>query len=380
MIYLDNAATTLKKPEEVAEAVFEALHTFGNASRGVNEATLTSMCRIEETRELLAELFHFSYPERVIFTMNATESLNLVIKGILDPGDHVITTALEHNSVLRPLYLMEEQGVSLTILPSNRAGQIDYEKMEAAIQENTKAIICTHASNLTGNVLDLERIGKICKKHQIMLIADAAQTAGSLPIDMEKMNLSVLCFTGHKGLYGPQGTGGLCIAPDVVVRPLKSGGTGIQSFLKHQPDVFPEALEAGTLNGHGIAGLHAALLYREKIGSDVIRKKEQQLMWRFYEGVKKIQNVTIYGAFEMKERAPIVSLNIDTYDSAAVSDELMMRFSIATRAGAHCAPLMHEALGTTKQGAVRFSFSYFNESEEIDQAIEAIKILATEER
>lgn len=378
MIYFDNAATTLKKPPEVAEAVKNAILTMGNASRGAHDAALSSMRMLYETRTMLCDMFHGDCPERTIFTMNSTMALNIAIQGALSAGDHVITTALEHNSVLRPLYLMQNRGVSLTILPADRQGKICYEDFEKNICASTKAIICTHASNLTGNVLDLAYIGDICRRYGLLFIVDASQTAGVLPIDMKKYNISILCFTGHKGLLGPQGTGGLLVREGITIRPLLTGGSGIHSYSKIQPEEYPTALEAGTINTHGIAGLHAALEYLHREGQARLYQKEQELMWSFYRQVCEIPLVRVYGDFEQKKRAPIVTLNIGDYEAGLVSDELLTRFEIATRAGAHCAPLMHEALGTKEQGAVRFSFSHFNTMDEINRGIEAVRILATE--
>ncbi len=379
MIYLDNAATSFRKPEEVRKAVSDALVSLGNSGRGAHGASLDASRLIFDTRRLLAELFHGGDPSRVAFTANSTASLNMAIQGLLEPGDHVITTMMEHNSVLRPLYRMEEQGVDLTILPADERGRVKYEDFEDAVRTNTKAVVCTHASNLTGNINDLEIIGSICKKHGILLVVDASQTAGVFDIDMEKMGIHVLCFTGHKGLLGPQGTGGICVRQGISLRPFLVGGSGVKSYLKSQPEEMPEALEAGTLNGHGIAGLHAALLYLEKTGIETIRERELLLMRRFYEGVKDIPGVRVYGDFSDQAllcRAPVVALNIRDYDSGEVADELAFSYDIYTRAGAHCAPLMHQALGTVEQGAVRFSMSHYNEEEEIDKAIQAVRELS----
>lgn len=379
MIYMDNAATTMRKPKAVAEAVVNAMNSLGNAGRGANEASLGAARIIYDTRALLAEFFGAENPRQIVFTSNSTEALNIAIKGILNSGDHVITTMLEHNSVLRPLYEMEEKGVELSIVKSDRTGKISYEEMEQAIRSNTKAIVCTHASNLTGNMIDIERVGEIAKNHGLLFIVDASQTAGVYPIDVQKMHIDLLCFTGHKSLLGPQGTGGLYVREGVKVRPLKSGGSGVQTYSKTHPLEMPTALEAGTLNGHGIAGLHAALLYLKEEGIARIREKELEHMWQFYNGIKDIPNVKVYGDFETEKRCPIVTLNIGEYDSSEVSDELLVAYGISTRPGAHCAPLMHEALGTVEQGAVRFSFSHYNTKEEVETAIRAIRELAEEE-
>ena len=379
MIYLDNTATTMHKPKEVIDAVVCAMSSMGNAGRGANEASLSASRIIYDTREKLCRFFHGENPRQIVFTNNSTESLNIAIKGLLNPGDHVITTMLEHNSVLRPLYEMKEKGVELTIIESDKNGRFRLEDMEAAIRPNTKMIVCTNGSNLTGNYVPLKPVGELAKKHDILFVVDASQTAGVFPIDVQDMMIDVLCFTGHKGLLGPQGTGGMYVKEGIKIRPLKTGGSGVQTYSKTHPAEMPTALEAGTLNGHGIAGLHAAMSYLEETGVDHIRAREQELMWRFYEGVKDIPEITIYGDFSTKERCAIVTLNIGEYDSSEVSDALLTEYSISTRPGGHCAPLMHEALGTVEQGAVRFSFSHYNTEEEVDTAIEAVRELAKDE-
>ena len=379
MIYLDNAATTMYKPQAVVDAVVNAMTSMGNAGRGANEASLSASRIIFDTRDRLCKLFNGTNPKQIVFTNNSTESLNIAIKGLLNPGDHVITTMLEHNSVLRPLYEMKDKGVELTIVKSNEMGTLDIADIEAAIKANTKMIVCTNGSNLTGNYVDVEPIGKLAKEKGVLFVVDASQTAGVFPIDVQKMNIDVLCFTGHKGLLGPQGTGGMYVREGLAVRPLKVGGSGIKTYSKTHPSDMPTALEAGTLNGHGIAGLHAALGYLEEEGIDNIRAREQELMWRFYEAVKEIPNVTVYGDFSSKNRCAVVTLNIGDYDSSEVSDALLMDYTISTRPGGHCAPLMHEALGTVEQGAVRFSFSHYNTDEDVDTAIKAIRELSQEE-
>jgi len=372
MIYLDNAATTRTKPKPVIRAVTSAMEEMGNAGRGANEAALNADRLIYDTREKLCRFFGGEDPRQIVFTCNATESLNTAIRGLLSPGDHVVTTAMEHNSVLRPLYEMEEKGVTLTIVPADECGRVAFSDLDAALTPGTRMLVMTHASNLTGNVNDFTKIGDLA-----LVVVDAAQTAGFLPIDVRASQIDVLCFTGHKSMLGPQGTGGMYVRKGVTIRPLKSGGTGVQTYNKKQPQQMPTALEAGTLNGHGIAGLGAAVTYIEETGMEEIRRKELALTRRFYEGVKDIPGVTIYGDFSSWERVPIVSLNIGDYDSSEVSDELLTSYDISTRAGAHCAPLMHEALGTKERGAVRFSFSIENTEEETDLAIEAIRQLKT---
>ena len=376
MIYLDNAATSYYRPDTVAEAVAQAIRTMGNCSRGAYEAALTSARAVYGTRALVSELFHGEGPEQVAFTANSTESLNIAIKGVLEPGDRVVATVLDHNSVLRPLYEMERQGAELVIVgctDEKDRGCLDYGAMEAAIRPGTKAVVCTHASNLTGNLVDIRRIGGWCRKAGALFIVDASQTAGVFPIDMERDMIDILCFTGHKGLMGPQGTGGMCVRKGVGIRSLLSGGSGIMTYSRTHPDSMPTALEAGTLNAHGLAGLRASLTYIREQGVDEIREKEIALMRRFYDQVKTIPGVRIYGDFEQEQRAAVVALNLGDEDSGEVSDYLAREHEIYTRSGGHCAPLMHETLGTREQGAVRFSFSHFNREEEVDMACLALR-------
>lgn len=379
MIYFDNAATTLRKPDCVVQAVAEAMCTLGNSGRSIHAGALDASRIIYDTRVAIAKLFHAESPERIAFTANSTEALNIAIKGVLNTGDHVVTTELEHNSVLRPLYEMEDKDVALTIVPADHKGNIRYEDIEQSICSETKAIVTTHGSNLTGNLLDIGRIGKIAQKYGLLYIVDASQTAGVFPIDVQAMHIDILCFTGHKALLGPQGTGGIYVREGVEIKPLLSGGSGVQTYLRSHPPQMPTALEAGTLNGHGIAGLLAAVNYIEKTGMENIRKKEQALMAAFYSAVSEIPGIIVYGDFTELNRCPIVTLNVRDYDSGLISDVLAQEYGIATRPGAHCAPLMHKALGTVEQGAVRFSFAHFNTHEEIKAAVSALRELAQEE-
>ena len=376
MIYLDNAATTLRKPPQVIDAVVAAMNSFGNSARGTHEEALAASRVIYDTRCKLATLFHCKRPDHVAFTCNSTEALNIAIHGCIHAGEHVISTDLEHNSVLRPLYRLErENNVKLSFVPADRQGNIDYADFERLLRPDTRAVVCTHASNLTGNVLDLARIGQFAHAHRLLFIVDASQSAGVLPIDMERMHIDVLCFTGHKSLMGPQGTGGLCLRGDPDILPWKVGGTGVQTFSERQPEQLPVRLEAGTLNGHGIAGLDAALDFIAVTGMETIRAHETALMRRFYEGVRDIHGVTVYGDFA-HERTAVVALNIADLDSGEVADALAEDYGIATRSGAHCAPRLHRALGTEGQGAVRFSFGWYNTEEETDAAIRAVEELA----
>ena len=376
MIYLDSSATSFLKPPQVAEAVFRSFNTIGNAGRGAHAPTLNASRLIYDTREKLAALFGTPDPSRIAFTCNATEALNIAIHGAIHPGEHVITTACEHNSVLRPLYLKEEKGTELTIIPADQKGRIRYDLLESSVKSNTSAIVLTHASNLSGNVTDLAFVSNFAKKHGLLLIVDASQTAGSLPINVVKMGIDILCFTGHKGLFGPQGTGGLYVREGLTLSPLKSGGSGIHSFDRQHPTDMPTALEAGTLNGHGIAGLNAGLDYILSTGVKNIHAKEISLSRHFVNGISDISDLKLYGDIDAPLRTPIISLNIGNMSSASVSDILWEDYEICVRAGAHCAPLMHKTFGTEKQGAVRFSFSCFNTEAEIDTAIRAMHEIA----
>lgn len=376
MIYLDNAATTLHKPQQVIDAVVHAMQSMGNCARGTHEEALDAARTVYDARVRLASLFGCPRVDHVAFTANSTEALNIAINGLIDPGDHVISTDLEHNSVLRPLYRLEaEHGAELSFVPADKLGNVDYADFERLMKPNTRAVVCTNASNLTGTVLDIERIAKTAHSHGALVIVDASQTAGCWPIDMKKMGIDVLCFTGHKGLMGPQGTGGICVKEGIEIRPFKVGGSGVQSYSRTHPAEYPTRLEAGTLNGHGIAGLGAAAKFISETGVENIHAKERSLMLRFYEGVKNIEGVTVYGDFT-KDKTAIVALNIRDYESGEVSYELSQGYGIATRPGAHCAPRMHRALGTAEVGAVRFSFSFYNTEEEVDEAIRAVAELA----
>lgn len=376
MIYLDNAATTLHKPQQVIDAVVHAMQSMGNCARGTHEEALDAARTVYDARVRLASLFGCPRVDHVAFTANSTEALNMAINGLIDPGDHVISTDLEHNSVLRPLYRLEaEHGAELSFVPADKLGNVDYADFERLMKPNTRAVVCTNASNLTGTVLDIERIAKTAHSHGALVIVDASQTAGCWPIDMKKTGIDVLCFTGHKGLMGPQGTGGICVKEGIEIRPFKVGGSGVQSYSRTHPAEYPTRLEAGTLNGHGIAGLGAAAKFISETGVENIHAKERSLMLRFYEGVKNIEGVTVYGDFT-KDKTAIVALNIWDYESGEVSYELSQGYGIATRPGAHCAPRMHKALGTAEVGAVRFSFSFYNTEEEIDEAVRAVAELA----
>ena len=381
MIYLDHAATSFHKPPEVAAAVFSAFQNgTGNSGRGAHGATLDASRVVHRTREKISRLFRSGDPARVVFTTNATESLNIAVQGLLKPGDHCISTELEHNSVLRPLYLMAERGVQLSLLPADAKGNIATVAIAAAIRENTRAVVLSHASNVLGNIRDIEPIAAVCRERGILFILDAAQTAGLLPINMAQSGISAVCCSGHKSLLGPQGTGVLCLAAGVQPAPLKVGGSGVDSFSRRMPDALPAALEAGTLNTHGLAGLCAACDYLEHYGVARIFAESSRLANKFIAEVQDIAEIIVYGDMAARVRTPVVALNIASCDSAEVADELFERFGIATRAGAHCAPGVHRLYGTERQGMVRFSFSHFNTDCEVDQAISALKVMAEETR
>lgn len=378
MIYLDNAATTMHKPQTVIDAVTQAMCSLGNAGRGATSVALDAARTIHACRAKLARLLGCPRADHVCFTPNSTAALNTVINGVVRPGDRVVTTVLEHNSVLRPLNrLAVERGVTVEHAGCDANGVLVYDELERLVTPGTRAVVVTHASNVTGNAVDIARVAAIAHAAGALVIVDASQSAGTAHIDMQTMGLDVVCFTGHKGLMGPQGTGGLAVAEGVDVAPWAMGGTGVHSFDELQPLEWPTRLEAGTLNGHGIAGLSAGLDFIEAQGGvEAIAAHERALADRFLAGVREIPGIALYGAFDQPVRSAIVSLNVGDIDSAAISDALMQGWGIATRSGAHCAPLMHRALGTERQGVVRFSFGYFNTDEEVDTAIDALCDLA----
>lgn len=378
MIYLDNAATTMRKPQTVIDAVTQAMCSLGNAGRGATSGALDAARTIHACRAKLARLLGCPRADHVCFTLNSTAALNTVINGVVRPGDRVVTTVLEHNSVLRPLNrLAAEQGVTVEHAGCDANGVLDYDELERLVTPGTRAVVVTHASNVTGNSVDVARVAAVAHAAGALVIVDASQSAGTAHIDMQAMGLDVVCFTGHKGLMGPQGTGGLAVAEGIDVAPWAMGGTGVHSFDALQPLEWPTRLEAGTLNGHGIAGLSAGLDFIDARGGvEAIAAHERALADRFLAGVREIPGIALYGAFDQPVRSAIVSLNVGDIDSAEISDALMQGWGIATRPGAHCAPLMHRALGTERQGVVRFSFGYFNTDEEVDTAIEALRDLS----
>ena len=383
-IYFDNGATTFPKPEGVGQAMVHYLnHVGGNVGRGSYEACFDAGNIVFETREMLAELFDFSYPENVVFTRNVTESINLVLKGFLKPGDDVLVSSMEHNAVMRPLNRLAGEGITYSRIPCSQEGWLQTENMERYLNPSTKAVIITHASNVSGNVMPLQEVSDFCRQHQLRLVIDAAQTAGVIPISMQKLNADAVCFTGHKGLLGPQGIGGVVMTPEFskMVKPFTEGGTGSLSDEEVQPDYMPDKFEAGTLNLPGIYGLHAALQYIEKIGISEVHSVEMALTSAFIEGVSLMDEVRIAGSSATDNRTAVVSLVFQNRDQGQVCHQLQKKYGIMTRSGMHCAPSAHKTLGTFPEGSVRFSFGHYNTSEEVEYTIKALKeILSTPQR
>jgi cysteine desulfurase family protein len=374
MYYFDNAATTVQKPQTVADAVYDVLSSglYGNPSRGAHGYSLRAYELVLDAKEQVKGLFHAGPDYDVAFTHNSTTALNLVLKGLVRPGDHVLTTMWEHNAVLRPLYQLEKEGVAIDFIGSDaHTGQLRYEEMEQKIRPETKLLVCNHASNVTGNVLDLSCIASFCQNHGLFLVVDASQSAGVVPIDMSDGTVTAVCFTGHKSLYGPGGTGGVCIRRDAPVRPVLTGGDGVHAFDHDQPGGVPAILEAGTSNVAGIAGLRAGVAYIRDHWQQ-LRQKQADLNARFLQGLQSIPGLVIYGDFS-RPRGPVFAVNFPGAESAVVSDVLWETYGIATRPGFHCAPLLHESLGTKQQGAVRFSLSSFTTEEDLEAALVALK-------
>lgn len=373
MIYLDNAATTFPKPEEVYSEIMDCMRQYAaNPGRSSHELSIKASLKIAEARENLSELFNISNPLSIIFTYNATVALNIAIKGILKNGDHVISTVIEHNSVLRPLNALKKNNVEVTLLSVDDNGFINFKELEDSIKSNTKAIVINHASNVLGTIQNIDEIGKIAKKNGIIFIVDASQSAGVIPIDVKKSNIDMLAFPGHKGLFGPQGTGGLFINNDIEVNSLIEGGTGSNSSSMEQPDFLPDKFESGTLNTPGIAGLCEGIKFIKNTGINKIESYEKQLTEYLLEELKKISNVKIYGTSDSKNRCSVISINLDNIDSSTVG-YMLNKNNIAVRTGYHCAPLVHEVIGTKEYGTVRISPGYFNTFKDIEACLSCIK-------
>jgi cysteine desulfurase family protein len=379
MIYLDNAATTYPKPDKVYDAVLDCMKNYGaNPGRAGHKLAIAAGRIIYESRENIAKLFNVDNPMNIIFTHNATDSLNLAIKGILKAGDHVITTSIEHNSVIRPIKSLEEIGVENTIVSCDKYGNLNPKDIEKAIKPNTKLIVTTHASNVCGTLVDIKAVGDIAKSYNILYLIDASQTAGIYDIDIKKVNIDMIAIAGHKGLLGPQGTGVLYIREGIILKQLKEGGTGSKSEELTQPDIFPDKYESGTHNTPGLSGLNAGVKFILEKGIDNIRKHEEELTNYFIQELKKLPQIKIYGPADSKKQASVVSINIGNIDSGEISYILDDVYNIATRSGLHCSPLAHKTLGTFEQGTVRFGIGYFNTKDDIDKALNALNDIVNE--
>lgn len=376
MIYFDNAATSWPKPPEVKEAMVRFIDEIGaNPGRSGHWLSIEAARILYEARETLSKLFNVKDPSRIVFTLNATESINLALKGLLCAGDHVLTSSMEHNSVMRPLRELEKRGIALSIVPCSPKGELDPEEIKKRIRSDTKMIVLNHASNVTGTLLPVREVGKIARNYGILFLVDAAQTAGAYPIDMENDGMDLLAFTGHKSLYGPQGTGGLVIGENVKVQdltPLKQGGTGSRSEFEEQPDFLPDRYESGTPNTIGIAGLLAGIRFVLGKGIESIRQHELNLMGKLIEGLKEIPGISLYGSPNPMEKMATLSFNLRDFSPSEVASRLEETSGILSRPGLHCAPSAHRTIGTFPEGTVRFGLGCFNTSEEVNEAITTI--------
>ena len=377
-IYFDNASTSFPKAEGVAEAVYHYLKDCGcNINRGGYDEAYQAEEIVLRTRQQLTELFHGPDCRNVVFTRNITESLNVLLKGFLKAGDHVLVSAMEHNAVMRPLSQLTEQGVSFDRIPCMADGTLDVSAMDRLLRENTRAVVMLHASNVCGTLIPVETVGAFCHAHGLRFILDTAQTAGVFPIDMEAMHIDALAFTGHKGLLGPQGIGGFILQPDMVplVQPLIAGGTGSISHEEQMPSFMPDRFEAGTMNLPGIMGLHAALRWLEQETIDAVRSHELELTERFLSGALDIPCLRVVGRQDIAGRAGVVSVVPENADPALVADALGREYGIMVRVGLHCAPNAHKTLGTFPTGTIRFSFGRWNTPQQVDTALSALREL-----
>ncbi|OGD14462.1 cysteine desulfurase [Candidatus Atribacteria bacterium RBG_19FT_COMBO_35_14] len=377
MIYLDNAATSYPKPKEVGQAMMYFLEKVGaTPGRSGHRLSIEAGRILYQARESLAELFNVDNPLRIIFTLNVTEALNLALKGLLRPGDQVITSSMEHNSVMRPLRELEKRGVEVKVIPCSSQGVLDPVDLERAIRKNTRLIVLNHGSNVIGTLLPIIEVGKIAQKHNVLFLVDTAQTAGCYSLDIKKDNIDLLAFTGHKSLFGPPGTGGLVVGERVDIKklnPLKTGGTGSHSESEEQPDFLPDIYESGTPNTVGLAGLNEGVRFILKEGIDKIRQHELNLSQKLIAGLKEIPGVIVYGEEQVTDRVAVISFNIKGQLSSEVGLRLDEKYDIMCRVGLHCSPAAHKTIGTFPRGTVRFSMSWFNTFEEVDQVIKAIR-------
>jgi len=383
VIYFDNAATSWPKPPQVKEAMVRFMDEIGaNPGRSGHLLSIEAARILYETREALSGCFNVKDSSRVVLTLNATESLNLALKGLLKPKDHVITSSMEHNSVMRPLRDLEKKGIELSIIRCSKEGVLDSREVEKEIRSNTRMVVLTHATNVTGTLLPIREVGLIARSYNLLFLVDAAQTAGAYPIDVERDRIDLLAFTGHKSLYGPQGTGGLVIGERVKENemiPLKQGGTGSRSEFEEQPDFLPDRFESGTPNGVGIAGLLAGIQFVLEKGIEQIHQHEIGLIEKLIEGLKKFPEVKVYGPEHGEDRIATLSFNIAQLSPSDVAMHLEREFGILCRPGLHCAPAAHRTIGTFPEGTVRFSLSYLTSEWEVDQALQAVSHLAREE-
>jgi cysteine desulfurase family protein len=377
VIYMDNAATSYPKPESVYTAVDHFNRNLGgNPGRGSHHATLKAGSILLEAREALAQLFEVPDCEQIAFTSNITESLNIALKGFLHPGDHVISTSMEHNSVARPLYALTLQGIEWTVVHCCPDGSLDPENIGKAIKPNTRMVCMLHASNLTGTIMPIAQVGKICRENGLIFVVDSAQSAGILPINVVEQNIDILAFTGHKGLLGLQGTGGIYVSPKVDLTPLKQGGTGSLSEHLYHPEFMPDRLESGTPNTPGIVGLMAGVQFISKTGLMNIHQHEQELTAMLYNGLKEIKGVKLYGPGDCQRQTAVIAFNISNMDCGELSMQLDYQYGIVTRSGLHCAPLAHQTIGTLEEGTCRLSPGYFTTRDEIEMVIRAIYEIA----
>lgn len=373
LLYLDNAATSFPKPDEVARSVYEFIHFLGgNSGRGNNQLSRKSSEILDDTRRKLAQLFNIGAYERIAFTPNITYSINLALHGFLEAGDHVITTSMEHNAVARPLYALSAQGIEWTRVKCDADGRLDPEMLEQNIRANTKLICILHASNVTGTIMPIREVGRIAAKHKILFMLDTAQTAGIIPIDVIKDGIDILTFTGHKGLLGPQGTGGIYIKPGLDIKPLIRGGTGSFSESLLQPEFMPDVLESGTMNMPGLMGLNASIGFILSKGVNTIREHEQRLGQDLIDGLKEIKGVHLYGPGDLNKQTAVISFNLAGLYCGDLALLLEERYGIISRAGLHCAGLAHNTIGTGEEGCCRLSPGYFNTGEDIQYVIDSI--------
>ncbi len=378
MIYMDNAATSFPKPEAVYIEMDKCLRTYcANPGRGSHTMSVASAATVITTRERIAKLLKIEDSLNISFTKNATEALNIAICGSLSPGDHVITTCMEHNSVIRPLKTLEKNGgVKLSIVGADSLGRVDPQDIRKSINKRTRLIVCTLSSNVNGIIMPVEEIGKIARDNGIMYLIDASQGLGSIDLDINRVHADMVAFPGHKGLLGPQGTGGLYVSPQIKMKPLMRGGTGSSSELLYQPEIMPDKLESGTLNTPGLAGLGAGLEFIQKNGVDKIRKKKDELTVRLFDGIRRINNIKMFSPESIEENSGIVAFNFDGVDSTEVSYKLDKQYKIECRAGLHCAPLAHSHFKTVNSGIVRLSVGCFNTNDEVDFVVQSINLIA----